>query len=483
MKRFNHVIDLIDQWIIKYQKLLLWLETVVIIGVILTLCFSHGLDGDEAYTYKMVKENDFVNIVRVTASDIHPPLYYFLVEIVVNLCGLLGLGSQNMLMVRIAGILGLLLTLTLSNTLVAKRFGVYCAAAFNLVMGLAPTSLYYNYYMRMYSWLLAFTLGSILFAYEITIEPKKRSNWIFFFFFGLAAAYTQYFAVLTVAGVYLYLAVYLLATRQKRFHTLIITGLATVIAYVPWLFVMYRQYLVFSSLESVQAPTFDPGGLFSFIFDTNIEMTAVMGVCLLVTAALVFIARFRKTDQTTIFFLAMCILNFAFTYLTSIWIGSTGHHGYHFRYVYQSLPLLWLFIIINLIRSHPKTLIPFALWLMILCMSSYVLERGKEYENEAVIQQTEAFFAQNISEDAIIVYNLLAWDIIYGVYLPTQEFVYVEDFNPQDADGRDVWFFDYGISEFTNAQKEQGAKLIQEGTLALQHILGKIHRVEIIESH
>ena len=42
----------------------------------ISLIFNRNIWTDEAYTIELVRENSFPGIIRNTAVDVHPPLYY-----------------------------------------------------------------------------------------------------------------------------------------------------------------------------------------------------------------------------------------------------------------------------------------------------------------------------------------------------------------------------------------------------------------------
>ena len=57
-----------------------WLLCAVAAVLFGVLSLRTNIWADEAYTFAMVRHS-FADIWRITAADVHPPLYYFLVKI------------------------------------------------------------------------------------------------------------------------------------------------------------------------------------------------------------------------------------------------------------------------------------------------------------------------------------------------------------------------------------------------------------------
>ena len=58
-----------------------WLLCAAAAAVYALLALSDNIWADEAYTFAMLRHS-FPEIWRITAADVHPPLYYFLAKLV-----------------------------------------------------------------------------------------------------------------------------------------------------------------------------------------------------------------------------------------------------------------------------------------------------------------------------------------------------------------------------------------------------------------
>ena len=71
----------------KVQSILLLIEILVCTLVFLTLSGGKGIDFDEAFTFQLVRDNNMLGIIRDTAADVHPPLYYLIVKLFTTVFG------------------------------------------------------------------------------------------------------------------------------------------------------------------------------------------------------------------------------------------------------------------------------------------------------------------------------------------------------------------------------------------------------------
>ena len=64
----------------RKQKIILWGEALLIIGFTIMLCFNYDVWLDEAFTGIFIRSN-FYDMIKATAMDVHPPLYYVLLKL------------------------------------------------------------------------------------------------------------------------------------------------------------------------------------------------------------------------------------------------------------------------------------------------------------------------------------------------------------------------------------------------------------------
>ena len=143
---------------------------------------------DEAFGAYLVRF-DFWHIAVYTASDVHPPLYYWLLKLWSMLFGTseLALRSMSVLFAGIAIVFGFLL---------AKRLFGRKAAWLGLVfMILAPMLVRYGQEMRMYTLVTAIAFAAT-YVLVIATESKRRLPWVVYGVLVGLGMWTHYFIAL-----------------------------------------------------------------------------------------------------------------------------------------------------------------------------------------------------------------------------------------------------------------------------------------------
>ncbi len=175
-------------------------------------------------------------MLRGTAADVHPPLYYLLMMAVKFFMG----GKESLTAYRFLSLVGTWLNLLLVGaTLVRKRWGVCSANVYILFFGLTYYTLEFSVMVRMYSWGTFFvTLSAVLALFYY--EGERTKDIVLCGIVTLLAMYTHYYALLAVFILWLFL----LAGGIKKkalLKRILIAGTCIVIGYLPWLSAFYHQ--------------------------------------------------------------------------------------------------------------------------------------------------------------------------------------------------------------------------------------------------
>lgn len=237
----------------------------------LRLCFCNDIWYDELFTVGMA-EHSYGELISFTARDVHPPFYYSIVKFILDLCKLIFPSADDIIVIKCVSVLPYFLLFFYALFFVRRRFGIFAAGAFYFCILSMPQMSAYTVEMRMYGWALFFVTAAFFHACAImdaegagrlitgNFRVKKTAYFFTFrrnghfaalFFYGLAAAYTQYFACVAVVTVYGFLLIRFLvrygrsgkqdqnALRALK-SWLVCVGMS-VLAYLPWLFVLIRQ--------------------------------------------------------------------------------------------------------------------------------------------------------------------------------------------------------------------------------------------------
>lgn len=231
-----------------------------------TLSFSIDIWYDELFTMEFVKR-PVGEMLGLAARDVHPPLYYMIVNFFLWLfdgIGVLGDGAGQIApeaLSKLVSILPFVIIMVYAGTVVRKRFGFLAAGIFSFAIVSMPQLPEYTTEIRMYSWALLFVTGMMLHGFMLfeSFRAGNQKGWdigngLALWLYASASAYTHYYAALSAGIIYGMLFVVMLvffvkamksggkeSVSFKAFGMLIICMNLTAIAYVPWLSVFLSQ--------------------------------------------------------------------------------------------------------------------------------------------------------------------------------------------------------------------------------------------------
>ncbi len=267
----------------------------------LMLCFSNDIWYDELFTVGMA-QHSYGELVAFTASDVHPPLYYIIVKFATDLCKLISASADPVVIAKVISVLPYFILLLYSLTFIKKRFGALTGGLFLFCVTAMPQMSAYTVEMRMYSWALLFVTAAYLHAYAAVTEDAApgicKLHAAAFVFYGVAAAYTQYFACVAVVMIYLYVLVVFLLRDRHRVKEWLLWVAASAVCYAPWLFVLAGQISAVGADYWILPLTWRSlGGCVKFLMKpafANETFNVIMAVVMTVAYATVFISSATK---------------------------------------------------------------------------------------------------------------------------------------------------------------------------------------------
>ena len=230
--------------------LFLFVFSLVMLGRSFSLCFSNDIWYDELFTVGMA-EHSYSELVRFTAADVHPPLYYCIVKLFADLCKLIVPGVGTVIPAKMVSVLPYFVLLLYAAVFLRRRFGLFVGGLFLFCVTAMPQLPAYTVEVRMYGWALLFVTAAFLHGCALVenyVNQKvggqvrsRRLHGAALVIYGLAAAYTQYFACVAVVMVYLCLLLVFLFRDRRRVKEWLLYVAVSVIGYVPWLFALAGQ--------------------------------------------------------------------------------------------------------------------------------------------------------------------------------------------------------------------------------------------------
>lgn len=200
------------------------------------LSFSDNLWADEAYTFAMI-HHSFGEMWRITAADVHPPLYYFAAKIFASV---FGYGEYGL---RFFSGCFYLVLLAIGGSQLTKLFDRKTGLCFMTIFALYPFAIEQATVVRMYPMAALAVFLCALYAYRAWLG-NRIWDWVGFTLSGVCAAYTHYFALVSAGIIYGLLFLCLLVKKRSLWKPWLIASLVTIVLYLPWLKCFVEQ-LVF----------------------------------------------------------------------------------------------------------------------------------------------------------------------------------------------------------------------------------------------
>lgn len=333
--------------------------SLIMLGRSVMLCFSNDIWYDELFTVGLA-EHSYGELIRLTAADVHPPLYYCIVKLFVDLCKLIVPGVGTIISVKIASVLPYFILMIYAVTFLRKRFGLFVGGMFLFCVTAMPQLPAYTVEMRMYGWALLFVTAAFLHGYAL-IESYVNCNsgskksgagvaastetaagrhahslhGAAFVLYGLAAAYTQYFACVAVVMVYLFVLLAFWFRDRRRIREWLLYVIISVVCYVPWLFALAGQLEAVSENYWILPLTWRSlGGCVKFLMKpafADERVNTVLALVLFVAYlglwcrwALKLFRKGRENDKICVNTIKECCKNLVDEATARFWLATAG---------------------------------------------------------------------------------------------------------------------------------------------------------------
>ena len=143
---------------------------------------------DEAYGLYLIRFN-FLEVAKYTSTDVHPPLYYWMLKIWQTWFGNseIALRSLSMVMIMIA--------IVFVYLLVRRAFGVRVGAWTIALLALSPMLIRYSEEARMYGVVMAIVAAATYVLVDVTHKPA-RWKWVIYGVLVSLGMWTHYFTAI-----------------------------------------------------------------------------------------------------------------------------------------------------------------------------------------------------------------------------------------------------------------------------------------------
>lgn len=391
---------------------------------------------DEAFTINLVRHS-FGEIVELTALDVHPPLYYFVVKLFTMIFG------DNPVAYYAPSILCFMLLLVAAWFFFKKYFSEKIAIFVIAVLCAAPNMLKYALQIRMYSMAMLLVTISFFLVYSMTRYAigeniyKWNKYWVILAIINVLAAYTHYFAGLAAVVVSFVLLGYLLYAGKERKRTFlnwcIYCGIMFVL-YLPWLFVLLKQLKTVHADYWIKVVTEKELHNYpEMLFEMPTSEMRLILIALYVTGLCVFLFHWKKEHQDI--WLAGCYVVVGMWFIIGMGYSVLCTPIMNERYMVPLLPLLWFPICVTFGRRTCKYAQAAILFAFVICFTQ---NYEKQYDRYSTDEQNEMVthieFA--MTEKDVMVHSFIQNMAIGAAYFPE-----MEHYIPEGRDSSEVFHY------------------------------------------
>jgi len=212
-----------------------------IILVAAVLVYAAGISHDsiwydEAYSAIMT-EYSMGEIISLSSTDNHPPLYYMLLRMVRVVLG------TSTWALRALSVVGAVALVGLGAGPVRRIFGNKTGLIFSAVTLFTPDILTYAHEARSYTLAIFTVTAGALYGY-LAVRNGRWTDWILFGITTLAASYLHIYGLIAAFYTYLFLLIWILGKKRGLLKPYLITGGVVMLGIIPWLIVFVDRFRI-----------------------------------------------------------------------------------------------------------------------------------------------------------------------------------------------------------------------------------------------
>lgn len=482
-----------DQWSFSYWMFVIEIYALMLLIMNAIRVFDNNFWGDEAYSITRMKL-DFLGIIDDATKDAHPPLYHLILKLACVIAG------ENPVVYHLVSLVPYTLILVMSFTVIWKRYGKVTVMLFLTFASLLPNAVRFNVEVRGYAWAELFILLSFLALYGIFTKNRKK-DYILFALFSLAAAYTHYYALLSVAFFYVVLLIAALLDKRIYLVGTIAVYVGTVLGYLPWLFYLLRAMRTVSAdFWIVDIPTYQE--CFSYIFYTRygkfLLAAMLLSICLCFLyemglfnilvqdkkmISLIVNLKTVKWNGYCFWMLAgiICVVG---TFTVGILLSYIDRPLFVLRYMYPSTVVAWLLTAVCISRMKAGKI--YAAIVLAVSLVSTLPEYSYTYKDEkrsdSMLAETLETTRNLIGKEDMILTNIehINWTIADYYYPAIAHQYFTENYFPKLDTNVQYWLIvDHEFADYFSGytQMETGMeKIVDDGVIGTWPVC--IYKVE-----
>lgn len=414
--------------IIKNTKTILYY--VIPLGIFIwcsQMIFNDSIWLDEAFSLSMIQQS-FIDIIKNTAIDVHPPLYYILLKFISELLKFCT-GNNIIWASKLISMIPIGILIIVSYKEIAKIFGKKTAFLFNILILGMPQIMKYAVEIRMYSLGLLFV--TLFYISYIKWEKENENKELYkMITFAVLSAYTHYFAGVSIAVIFLLLLIEIAIKKDyKKLKKIVFSITIIFLVYLPWSIIFLRQLVTVKEsywIENITLDTIKVFFKYPYTVEGNISLTYVIEILIIVTLLLIVLKNKDSNNKYSIYgFLVpigTCIIGIvASKIIRPIFIN---------RYMVCGIGCLWLAVAIKLGYFLKKKFIFYIIVMVVLITTlctNYILIHNENLYKKEKINLTNYIDNINIKDTIIIFDNNQLQRMVAYYYSNMETYVYNQE--------------------------------------------------------
>lgn len=481
--------------LIKYKQYILYFYTFILLSLNSLRIFNDSIWGDEGFSIRLASHGmDY--LIKCTASDVHPPLYYMILRFFYIIF------KPNAMVGKFVSFLAIVLVCVVAITYFKKKFGTSVAMIIVGVVTFTGNCVPMIVEIRMYTWGLFFVFMNLVCVYEMLENEKgKRALWFWGLLcvFSLLAAYTHYYALITVAIMDAVLYIVLFVRDKRTWKKSVISMGIMVLGYLPWFGILLKQFGGVSKDFWIQSINIEECIL--YLFGNNIWGHLLLLVFIGTVVLFYFVKdgfdiNILKTGKENLWKISwtfgfnrkgnerilvlICVLATFGTIFVGTVLSILLRPIYNDRYIFPALGLVAVALAISYTRNFRNRM-------MILCLILLMTASGRSQflgiygkETTYLTEETKQYMVENMQEgDGIVTDNvLLDWTVL-EYYFPECERYYSEKIvSFDDITQRRVWLMLENDETLLQECEEAGFTIKKADELGLDFVFFTLYLLE-----
>ncbi len=338
------------------------------------------------------------DIITVTSTDVHPPLYYLMGKVVAELSRIFN--ADLLYSLKLLSIVPYILILFISLTKIRKEYGWLAAGVFAFALGVMSEFSRYYLIARMYSWAVLFILLAFLSFKNIIYGESNKKSWILLTLFSLLGAYTHYFAAISAFCIYLILLFYILKFKKDELKNWLISVVVAIVLYLPWIPSLMGQLIHINKGYWITQVTLEKAIVFfGYYAYTGEVLLGIIAILFLAVILIIYSRESKNIEKKDQFFILSGIGVYLGTITLGIAISLLFKPIMDDRYLMPAAALLWLVISIILSKLKDKRLFLIFLVLIVILLISGVANTINTYDANYHNGTAQKEILDNITQD------------------------------------------------------------------------------------